>query len=207
MFIREPKRHSVPATHNATPALVISEPVSQSESQSLVDTTHPIEKIPPQNPSNAPAVVSPPVNCPQVDSQQINSPSPALSAPDERGVLVENKTTIQRKTKSIRSRADRVTWYYTCSHSMISAPSTSPLLYSHKLCSGDLRLHKSQQDEQIQTWVWDGLQWIGIKHGDPHLNLPGYRLKLAGEEPSWVTRKTAVDDMGRAKRAASTAQS
>ncbi|KAG2147380.1 hypothetical protein BD769DRAFT_1660538 [Suillus cothurnatus] len=211
----EPKQHSSPATHNVTPTLVISEPVSQSESLPLVDTMHPIDKISPETPPNTPAVDSLPVTCPQVDSlpvshpqvnsQQVNSPSPAPSPSDEQGMSAENELIIQRKTKSIRSRSDRVTWYHTYSRSTLSTPSTSPLLYSHELCRGDLRLHKSQQDGQIQTWVWDGLQWVGIEHGDPHLNLPGYRLKFVGEEPNWVTRKTVVDDIGRAKRVASTA--
>lgn len=209
MIIRGPKRRPVPATLDVTPTLDISGPVSQSESLPSVDTMHPIDKVPPQTPpdSDAPALDSLSVSRPQVNSQQVKSPSPAPSPSDERGVLAENEPIIQRKTKSIRSRSDRVTWYHTCSRSTMSAPSTSPLLYSHELCRGDLRLHKSQKDGQIQTWVWDGMQWIGIEHGDPHLNLPGYRLKLVGEEPSWVTRKTAVDDMGRAKRVASTAQS
>lgn len=197
------------ATHNVTPTLVISGPVSQSESLPLIDTMHPINKIPQQQPpdSDAPAVDSLSVSRPQVNSHQFNLPSPARSLSDEHGVLAENEPIIQRKTKSIRSRSDRVTWYHTCSRSTMSAPSTSPLLYSHELCRGDLRLHKSQKDGRIQTWVWDGLQWMEIEHGDPHLNLPGYRLKLVGEEPNWVTRKTAVDDRGRAKRAASIAHS
>ncbi|KAG2145531.1 hypothetical protein BD769DRAFT_1382449 [Suillus cothurnatus] len=212
---KENAYRSSPATHNVTPTLVISEPVSQSESLPLVDTMHPIDKISPETPPNTPAVDSLPVTCPQVDSlpvshpqvnsQQVNSPSPVPSPSDEQGMSAENELIIQRKTKSIRSRSDRVTWYHTYSRSTLSTPSTSPLLYSHELCRGDLRLHKSQQDGQIQTWVWDGLQWVGIEHGDPHLNLPGYRLKLVGEEPNWVTRKTVVDDIGRAKRAASTA--
>jgi len=211
-------------TRQVAPPLVISKLASQSDS--LVDTTSRIDQVPSQGPSDPPAVNSPPVSCVPVNSSPVSLPptSPPSdkgdmlaetdlsSAPfpsDQRdGVLAETEVTepvIQRKTKSIRSRSDRVTWYYTCSRTAISAASTSPLSYSHELCTGDLRLHKSQQNEQLQSWVWDGSQWVEINHGDVHLNLPGYRLKLVGDEPSWVTRKTVVDDMGRAKRAASAA--
>ncbi|KAG2742164.1 hypothetical protein P692DRAFT_20879413 [Suillus brevipes Sb2] len=229
--IQHIERPAMEATRQVAPPLVISRLGSQSDS--MVDTTSPIDQVPSQGPSDPPTVNSPPVSCVPVNSPPVScvpvnsSPVslPSTSSPSDKGdalagtdlssapfpsdqrdaALAETEPVIQRKTKSIRSRADRVTWYYTCSRTAISAASTSPLSYSHELCTGDLRLHKSQQNEQLQSWVWDGSQWVEIKHGDVHLNLPGYRLKLVGDEPSWVTRKTVVDDMGRAKRAASAA--
>jgi hypothetical protein len=118
-----------------------------------------------------------------------------------------SEAVVQRNVKSIRRRPDPVTWYHTCSRDAIAMPSVSPTSYSHELQCGDLRLHKSESQQRLQSWVWDGLRWVDIKHGDEHPKLPGYHLKLSGDEPNWVTRKTAVDNLGRAKKAAMLARS
>jgi len=138
------------------------------------------------------------------NSQTSHSPLviPLLSQSRDNTLSTSSKGIIQRRVKSIRCRSDLVTWYQTRSGNAIPAPSTSSEQYSHVLQLGDLRLHQSLQDDQLQSWVWVGSRWADIRHGDAHPNLPGYCLKLAGPEPNWVTRKTAIDDRGRAKKVA-----
>ena len=100
----------------------------------------------------------------------------------------------KRREHKIRNLATVVGWFKSKSKQPLLAPPEG-------LNPNESDVYVHQSGQSIQTWIMVNGQWkSGIRDSFHHPTLPDYQLYMrAGNEPTWVTRKTQITYQGRAK--------